>query len=300
MRRTYLAIAATLLLATSAIAQDFSTVEVKATKVAGNVHMITGAGGNIGVSAGDDGVVLIDDQFAPLAPKIEAAIKTITDRPLLFIVNTHYHPDHTNGNAHFGKLAPIVAHDNVRKLLESGVTVLGMTVPPAPAEALPVVTFNDTLTLHVNGEDIRAVHFPHGHTDTDSIIWFTKSNVLHMGDDFFNGAFPVIDLDHGGSVRGLIANLDRIIPTIPAGTRIIPGHGDLSDVAGLRRFRDMLAATLGIVERGVAAGKSLETLKSEKVLSDWDAWGKGFINNDTWITILHAEATSPRTREHKH
>lgn len=275
-------------------------MEVKATPVAGNVYMITGAGGNIGVSVGDDGIVIVDDQFAPLAPKIEAALKSIADRPVRFILNTHYHPDHTNGNEHFGKVAPIVAHENVRKRLASGVTVLGMTVPPAPAAALPVVTFNDTLTLHLNGEDIRAVYWPNGHTDTDSVIWFTKSNVVHMGDDFFNGMFPVVDLDHGGSVRGLIENLDKLLPTIPDGAKLIPGHGALSDKAGLRRFRDMLAGTLGVVERGIAAGKSLETLKSEKVLAEWDDWGKGFINNDAWIGTLYAEAKTPRTRGHKH
>jgi glyoxylase-like metal-dependent hydrolase (beta-lactamase superfamily II) len=298
-RRTYLAIA-TLIAATSAFSQDWSSVEVKASRVSGNVYMISGAGGNIGVSVGDDGIVIVDDQFAPLAPKIEAALKTITDRPVRFVLNTHYHPDHTNGNEHFGRTATIVAHENVRKRLASGVTVLGMTVPPAPAAALPVVTFNDTLTLHLNGEDIRAVYWPNGHTDTDSVIWFTKSNVVHMGDDFFNGMFPVVDLDHGGSVRGLIENLDRLLPTIPDGAKVIPGHGELSDKAGVRRFRDMLAGTLGVVERGVAAGKSLETLKSEKVLAQWDDWGKGFINNDAWIATLHAEATAPRTREHKH
>jgi cyclase len=299
MRRPYLALA--LLTAASAFAQqDWSKVEVKATKVAGNVYMLTGAGGNIGVSVGTDGIVLVDDQYAPLAPKIEAALKTITDRPMRFIINTHYHGDHTGGNEHFGKTAPIVAHENVRKRLVSGVTRRGQSTPPAPAGALPVVTFNDTLTIHLNGEDVRAVHMPHGHTDGDSVIWFTQSNVVHMGDDFFNGLFPFVDTENGGSVRGLIANIEKVVATIPDDAKVIPGHGALSDKAGLRRFLDTLRGTLSVVEKGVAAGKSLEQLKSEKVLAQWDEWGQGFIKTDFWIETLHGEVTAPRTRTHKH
>jgi glyoxylase-like metal-dependent hydrolase (beta-lactamase superfamily II) len=299
MRRPYL-LALSLLAATSVFAQDFSGVEVKASKVAGSVYMLTGAGGNIGVSVGTDGVVLVDDQYAPLAPKIEAALKSITDQPIRFILNTHYHGDHTGGNEYFGKSAPIVAHENVRKRLVSGVTRRGTVVPPAPAGALPVVTFNDTLTIHLNGEDVRAVHMPHGHTDGDSVIWFTRSNVVHMGDDFFNDRFPFIDTEHGGSVRGLIANVEKVLATVPDDAKIIPGHGALSDKAGLRRFLDTLRNTLATVERGVAAGRSLEQLKADKVLAQWDSWGQGFVKNDMWIETLHAEATKPRVREHKH
>lgn len=299
MRRLYLALALTA--AASLFAQqDWSKIEVKATKVAGNVHMITGAGGNIGVSVGADGIVLIDDQYAPLAPKIEAALKSITDRPLRFIINTHYHGDHTGGNEHFGKSAPIVAHENVRKRLASGTTRRGTSTPPAPAGALPIVTFNDTLTIHLNGEDVRAVHMPHGHTDGDSVIWFTQSNVVHMGDDYFNGLFPFVDRENGGSVRGLIVNIEKVLATIPDDAKVIPGHGALSDKAGLRRYLDVLRSTLAVVERGVAAGKTVDALKSEKVLAEWDSWGQGFIKTDMWIETLHAEASSPRTRTHKH
>jgi cyclase len=299
MRRLYLAIATTLF-ATTAFAQDFSQVQVQATKIAGSVYMLTGAGGNIGVSVGNDGVVIIDDQYAPLAPKIEAALKTITDRPLRFILNTHYHGDHTGGNEHFGKTAPIVAHENVRKRLASGTRRGEHVVPPAPAGALPIVTFNDTLTIHLNGEDVRAVHMPHGHTDGDSVIWFTKSNVVHMGDDYFNAFFPLVDTDNGGSVRGLIDNVAKVLATVPDDAKIIPGHGTLSDKAGLRRYHDMLRNTLAAVETAVAAGKSLEQLKSDKVLAQWDDWGKGYIKTDVWIDTLHAEASGPRTRGHKH
>ena len=292
MRGTYLLALA--LAATSIVAQqrDFSKVEVKAEKVAGSVYMLTGAGGNIGVSVGDDGIVVIDDQYAPLAPKIEAALKSITDKPVRFILNTHYHGDHTGGNEHFGKTAPIVAHENVRKRLASGVSVRGNTVPPAPAGALPVLTFNESVTIHLNGEDVRAVHTPHGHTDGDSVIWFTKSNVVHMGDQFFNGNFPFVDRENGGSVRGLIANVDHVLSILPEDAKVIPGHGPLSDKKGLRAFVAMLRGTMAAVESGIAAGKTADQLQSEKVLAAWDAWGTGFIKSDFWITTLHGELTS--------
>ena len=292
MRRTYLSLLLILFAATSALAQrDFSTVEVKAAKVAGSVYMITGAGGNIGVSVGDDGIVMIDDQYAPLAPKIEAALKSITDKPLRFILNTHYHGDHTGGNEPFGKSAPIVAHENVRKRLSSAVSRGGTTTPPAPAGALPVLTFNDSVTIHLNGEDVRAVHMPHGHTDGDAVIWFTKSNVVHMGDDFFNGAFPYVDRENGGSIRGLIANLEKVIAEVPDDAKIIPGHGPVSDRKGLRTFVAMLKGTSAAVEAAIAEGKSLDQMKADKVLAAWDSWGAGFIKADRWIGDLYAELT---------
>ena len=296
MRRLLLSLFA--LGALAASAQDFSTVEVKATKVAGSVYMLTGAGGNIGVSVGSDGIVVIDDQYAPLAPKIEAALKSITDKPVRFIVNTHYHGDHTGGNEHFGKTAPIIAHENVRKRLQSGTSARGRTTPPRP-DALPILTFDDAVTIHLNGEDIRAVHMPRGHTDGDSVIWFTKSNVVHMGDDLFVDIFPFVDIDNGGSVRGLIANLDKILHVMPDDAKVIPGHGTLTGKAGVVKFRDMLKATFALVEQGVNAGKSLEQLKADKVLETWDSWGKGFITTDFWIETIHKEVAGSRPRVEK-
>ncbi len=272
-------------------------MEVKAQKVAGNVYMLTGAGGNIGVSAGNDGLVVIDDQFAPLVPKIEAALRSISDKPVRFIVNTHYHGDHTGGNEQMSRLAPIIAQENARKRLASGTTALGRQVPPAPAAALPVVTFNDTLTLHLNGEDIRAVHMPHGHTDGDAVIWFTQSNVVHMGDDFFNGAFPVVDLANGGSVRGMMENVEKVLAKIPDDAKVIPGHGPLSDKAGLRRFLEMLRGTTAAVQKAIAAGKSLDQMKADHVLAQWEEWGKGFVNTDTYTEWVYRDlAASGRTR----
>ena len=217
-----------LTLSVLAVAQDdFSKVEIKATKISGNVYMLEGSGGNIGVSVGTDGILIVDDQFAPLAEKIRAALKTLGDGKLKFILNTHWHGDHTGGNAQFGREAPIIAHDNVRKRLstEQRSELFKQTTPASPKEALPVITFDQSLSVHFNGEEIRVIHFPHGHTDGDSVIFFTTSNVVHLGDDFFAGRFPFVDLESGGSVQGLTKNIADIIPKIPAGAKLIPGHG---------------------------------------------------------------------------
>jgi glyoxylase-like metal-dependent hydrolase (beta-lactamase superfamily II) len=296
MRRLYLPL---LLLAsaTSLFAQtDFSKVEVKAEKVSGNIYMLTGAGGNIGASVGDDGIVVIDDQYAPLAPKIEAALKAISPKPVRFVLNTHYHGDHTGGNEHFGRSAPVVSHENARKRLKEGSMRRGTAVPPVAAGALPIVTFNDTLTIHLNGEDVRAVHMPHGHTDGDSVIWFTRSNVVHMGDDFFNGMYPFVDTENGGSVGGLIANLDKVLAAVPDDVKIIPGHGPLSDKAGLRRFRDAVRGSYDAVKRGMAEGKTLEQLKADKVLAAWDSWGQGFIKTDAFMETLFNELSRDKKK----
>jgi cyclase len=291
MRTLYLSFLAVLFASAAFAQRDFSTVEVEAVKVAGSVYVLTGAGGNIGVSVGEDGIVIVDDQFAPLATKIEAALKSITDKPLRFVVNTHYHGDHTGGNEHFGKSAPIVAQENVRKRLKSGTKVRDRDIPPAPRSALPIVTFQDSLTLHLNGEDIRAVHFPDAHTDGDAVIWFTQSNVVHMGDIFFNGMFPVIDVDNGGGVKGMIATLEKVASMIPDDTKVIPGHGPLGDRAAMRQFAEMLRGTSAAMERGLAAGKTLEQLKAEKVLAEWSAWEKGSMTADRFIDTLYADLT---------
>jgi cyclase len=289
MRSSYLL--AALLLTTTLLAQDrdFSKVEVKAQKVAGTVYMLTGAGGNIGVSVGEDGIVIVDDQFAPLAPKIKEALRGITDKPIKFILNTHHHGDHTGGNEVFGHDGPIIAQTNVRKRLEAGTKIPGRETPPAPKGALPVLTFDENVSLWINGEEVRAVHYPHGHTDGDSVIFFTKSNVVHMGDDFFNGMYPFVDVDSGGSVKGLIANVKSVLAAIPDDAKVIPGHGALSDRAGLREFYNVLSGTWNAVDAGRKAGKTLEQLKSENVLAQWDSWGKGFIKTDKWIEVLYSE-----------
>jgi len=268
---------------------DFSKVQVKVTKVAGQVYVIEDAspefsGGNIGVSVGPDGIVLIDDKFAPLAPKIEAALRSISDQPVRYVINTHYHGDHTDGNTVFGPKSIVIAHDNTRKRMAAG---RGKEQPPAPAAALPIITFDDKLSVHLNGEDIRAVHLPSAHTDTDVVIFFPKSNVVHLGDEFFNGMFPFIDTDGGGSVKGLIANLTKLLPQLPAGAKLIPGHGPVATAKELRAFVAMLEQTTAFVEAGIKAGKTVDQLKQDKSLTKYDSWSKGFFKTDEFIAMLY-------------
>jgi glyoxylase-like metal-dependent hydrolase (beta-lactamase superfamily II) len=277
-----------------AVAQtDFSKVEMKATKVSGNVYMLEGAGGNIGVSVGSDGILIVDDQFAPLADKIRAALKGLNQGKLRFILNTHWHGDHTGANAQFGPEATIIAHDNVRKRLssEQKIPFFKSTVPASPKEALPVITFDSSLSVHFNGEDIRAIHYPHGHTDGDSVIFFTTSNVVHLGDDFFAGSFPFVDVDNGGSVVGLAKNIGEIITKIPTGAKLIPGHGPLSTIDDLKLYHRMLLETTDVVRKKVAAGKTLDQIKSEGFPDEWKSWGNGFIKTDAWIELIHISLT---------
>jgi cyclase len=279
--------------------RDFSNVQIKVIKVAGSVYMLQGAGGNIGVSVGDDGIVVVDDQYAPLADKIQAALKGITDKPVRFVINTHFHEDHTGGNAYFQKQAPVIAHDNVRKRLEEGSTLgnLGtvrMEAKPQPKEALPIITFDHDVTVHLNGEDIHALHFPSGHTDGDSVIFFPKSNVVHMGDDFVRYGFPFIDLGSGGSVKGMIAAMDEVIPKLPADVKVIPGHGDLSTLDDVRDYVKMLKETQAAVEKGVQQGKTLDQLKQEKVLEPWKNWSGQFITADAFIETIYNDLSGKK------
>ena len=281
--------------------QDFSKVEIKVTKVTSTVYMLEGSGGNIGVSVGDDGIVIVDDQFAPLAPKIQAALKGITDKPVRFILNTHYHFDHTGGNAEFSKLGTIVAHENVRKRLQTGSTTKRFgSQPPAPKEALPVVTFNDRASVHLNGEDVRAIHFPSGHTDGDSVIFFTQSNVVHMGDDFVTYGFPFVDIENGGSVSGMITGVEKVLATTKPDTRFIPGHGPLSSPDDVRNFVQMIKETRALVADAVKKGKTLDQMKQGHLLSRYEAdYGKGFLKADDWIDVLYSDVTKKQTG-HEH
>jgi glyoxylase-like metal-dependent hydrolase (beta-lactamase superfamily II) len=279
---------------------DFSKVEMKATQVAGNVHMLEGAGGNIGVSVGPDGILIVDDQFAPLADKIRAALKNLGTGKLKFILNTHYHGDHTGGNVAFGPEAPIIAQTNVRKRLETEQRRGEQVTPPSPKEALPVVTFDDSLSVHFNGEEIKVLHVPHGHTDGDSIIFFTRSNVVHMRDQFFNGRFPFVDLDSGGDVEGYARNVEQVIARTPKDAKIIPGHGPLASVDDLKAFHAMLVETTGIVRDRMKAGKTLDQIKKEGVPGKYASWGTGFINAERWIETIHRSLSNPAAAAHHH
>jgi cyclase len=267
--------------------QDFSKVEIKVTKVAGNVYMLEGSGGNIGVSVGADGILIVDDEFAPLADKIKAALKGLGEGKLKFILNTHWHGDHTGGNVVFGPEAPIIAQTNVRKRLAEGSNAPNRNVKPAPKEALPVITFDQSVSIHFNGEEIRVIHFPHGHTDGDAVIFFTGSNVVHMGDDFFSGMFPFIDLDSGGDVDGYVKNAGEVITKVPANVKIIPGHGPLSTIDDLKRFHRMLTETTGIVRKKMAEGKKVDQIKAEGLPDEWKSWSWQFVNTDRWIETIY-------------
>ncbi|HEX3553685.1 MAG TPA: MBL fold metallo-hydrolase [Thermoanaerobaculia bacterium] len=266
--------------------QDFSKVEIKAVPAAGNVYMLLGSGGNIGVSAGPDGVLIVDDQYAPLADKIRDAVKGINPGKLKFVLNTHFHGDHTGSNPVFGTESTIIAHDNVRQRLAAGSVVRGNKTEPMVAAGLPVVTFADAVSIHFNGEEIKVVHFPHGHTDGDSIVFFTKSNVVHMGDDFFNGLFPFVDLESGGSVQGMTDAVAKVLSQLPADAKVIPGHGPLSDVEGLKKFHRMLVETTAIVSKGMKAGKTLEQLQTAGLPDEWKSWSS-FIDTKGWIATIH-------------
>jgi glyoxylase-like metal-dependent hydrolase (beta-lactamase superfamily II) len=279
--------------------QDFSKVEIKVTKVAGSVYMLQGAGGNIGASVGDDGIVVVDDQYAPLAEKIQAALKGITDKPVRFIINTHYHHDHTGGNEFFQKQAPIIAHDNVRKRLEEGSMAgnggsLHVEHKPQPKGALPIITFDHDVTVHLNGEDIRALHFPAGHTDGDSVIYFPKSNVVHMGDDFVTYGFPFIDIDGGGSIDGMIDGVEGAIAKLPADVKVIPGHGPVSSLEDVRAYVKMLKDTRAVVADALKKQMNLARMKEKKVLDPWKKYSGEFISEDAFLETLYNSLTGQK------
>jgi len=279
---------------------DFSKVQMKVTKVAGSVYMLQGAGGNIGASVGEDGIVIIDDQYAPLSEKIQAALKDISDKPVRFVINTHYHEDHTGGNAYFQKQAPIIAHDNVRKRLESGGGAgnggsVHMDTKPQSKEALPIITFDHDVTVHLNGEDIRALHFPAGHTDGDSVIYFPKSNVVHMGDDFVTYGFPFIDVESGGSINGMIDGVEKAIAQLPEDVKVIPGHGPVSSLEDVRVYVKMLKDTRDVVQAALNQQKTLEQMKEMKLLDPWKKYAGDFINEDAYLETLYNSLTGQKS-----
>jgi cyclase len=288
---------------------DWSKVHIKVTKVSGNIYMLEGEGGNIAASVGEDGIVIVDDQFAPLADKIQAALKGlgITDKPVRFVINTHYHGDHAGGNVPFSQAgSTVIAQDNVRKRLESGGTAgnggsIKMDVKPAEKAALPIITFEHDVTVHLNGEDIRALHFPAGHTDGDSIIFFPKNNVVHMGDDFVRYGFPFIDVASGGSVPGMISAMEKATAQLPADVKVIPGHGQLSNLDDVREFVKMLKDTSAVVEKALKQHKTLEQMKQDKILEPWaKKWSGDFVTTDAFVETLYNSLTGTQGKFVKH
>jgi len=278
--------------ATARAQDDLADVRVVIHPVKDGIHMLVGRGGNIGVSAGADGIFLIDDQFGPLHERIAKAVATIQPGPIRFLLNTHWHGDHTGGNEAFAAGgAVIVAHDAVRTRMsaEQFIEAFGRRVPPSPPAALPVVTFGSELTFHLNGDAIHAFHVEAAHTDGDVVVHFVGSDVVHAGDVFFAGRYPFIDLSSGGSIQGLIAAVERILEIAGESTKVIPGHGPLASRADLLRYRDLLVLARDRVAEAMAAGTPLEEIVTSRPFADLDAdWGGGFMKADGFVKIIHA------------
>jgi cyclase len=285
--RTRMALLLTMLSGGAAAAEpnDFSDVQVVSVPVGGSVSMLSGAGGNLAVSVGADGTLLVDDQFAPLAPRIRKAIEDLGGTTPKLILNTHFHDDHVGGNTAFGERGVIIAQEQVRYRLLNEATW--------PRAALPIVTFSDRIRIHFNDDEIDVIHFPSGHTDGDAVVWFRNANVLHMGDLFFNGTFPYIDIDNGGSANGYLADVAAVLEMIPADTRIIPGHGPLANVVALGEFHDMLVATIASVAARIAAGESIENITASGLAPEWARFATGFVNEAGWIKTIHESTTRP-------
>jgi len=271
---------------------NYDTVQVRSVPLATGIYEIIGAGGNIGLAVGNDAVFVIDDQFAPLTPKILAAIAAITPKPVRFVVNTHWHFDHTGGNENMGKTGAVIfAHENVRKRMSAGqfIEALNTTQPASPPDALPIVTFTDGLTFHINGDSVIVVHMPPGHTDGDAVIFFTKANVIHGGDDFNNAGLPFVDLSSGGSIDGIITAAEKIVAMSNAQTKIIPGHGAVADRARVQAYHDVLVALKKKMAAEVKAKKTLEQVLADSVskpyAKDWPA------GHDRFVKLLYQEMT---------
>jgi glyoxylase-like metal-dependent hydrolase (beta-lactamase superfamily II) len=271
--------------------QNFDTVTVRVVPITPGVAMLVGAGGNLAVAWGTDATFVVDDQYAPLTEKIRAAIATLTPNPARFVLNTHWHGDHTGGNENLGKAgALIVAHDNVRVRMSSEQfnKTFNRSTPASPKGALPVVTFTDAVTFHLNGDEIQAFHVAPAHTDGDAVVWFKRANVVHMGDLYFNGRYPFIDVDSGGDIEGVIGAANRVIAAIDDNTRVIPGHGTLSNKAELTQYRDVLVASRDRVKKLIAEGKNLEQITAARPLAEFDStWGTGFINPQVFLRLLY-------------
>ncbi|MEJ6516070.1 MAG: MBL fold metallo-hydrolase [Pseudomonadales bacterium] len=265
-------------IATNVFAEDrFAKVEIRTEQISENIYVLFGTGGNIGVLNGPDGILMIDDQFAPLADKIRAALDKLGGTTPTYVLNTHYHGDHTGSNAVFGQNSIIMAHDNVRMRLLAGGT---------KDSALPVITFATQATIYFNNQEAHLIHMPAGHTDGDAIVYFPNENVIHLGDHFFKDRFPYVDLQAGGTVNGLIDNIVNILSRVDSDTKIIPGHGEMATKVDLQRYLNMLTSTRQFIDAELAQGKSEKSILAAGLAPKWDSWGEGFINEERWLKTL--------------
>lgn len=266
-------------------AQDAITIQ----PIADNVYVFFGNGGNILVATGEDGTMIVDDQFAAVSDEIKEKIMNLDGGTIKFVLNTHWHQDHTGGNISFGDSATIISHTNVRKRLQTDqfIEFFNKTVEASPKQALPIITFDESITIHFNQHEVSVNHLSAGHTDGDSYVYFQDINVLHAGDQFFNGIFPFIDLTHGGNIQGYIQNVQRLIDVTNDGTVVVPGHGPVGGKAELKNFQQMLVETSRIVAAQIEAQKSLETIQTKGLGDTWKEWGKGFLSESKWIEILY-------------
>ncbi len=262
-------------------------VTVKTVKVNGNVYMLQGRGGNVGALVGMEGILIVDDDYKAVSEKLSAALKELGSASPRYVFNTHWHGDHTQGNEFFGKNSTIVAHANVRKRLLDPPVIFGQKTAPYAAFALPIITYTESMSIHINGEEVKAVHYPNGHTDGDTIVFFVKANVVHLGDDFFAGRFPFVDIDSGGSVQGLINNIAALIGQIPADAKLIPGHGPVSTHEDLKAYNQILIESSKIVQDAMKAGKSLDEIKKVGLPEKFKEAGSGFIRTEMWIETIH-------------
>ncbi len=297
MKKIYLAIflaLAAISVGFAVVQQDLSKVELATAKVAGTVYMVHGtddanafSGGNIAVSVGDDGVLMVDSKMAPVTDKIKAAIQELGGEAPKYILNTHAHGDHVGGNSAFSKDGTVISHTNVRK------RVMGDN----PEDAWPILTFENAISIHMNGEEIHALHAPNGHTDGDAIVYFKGSNVIHMGDHHFSGLLPFVDLDSGGSVQGYMANIKKALDEMPDDVKLIPGHGPLSTKADLQTNYRMLQETTSLVRQKMKAGTSLEDIKSEGLQDEWKSWSWSFISTEKWIETIYKSYSDEMTNK---
>ncbi len=291
-----LAAAALLLATASAPAQDFSKVEIKTVPVAGNISMLIGGGGNIGVSVGEDGVLLVDDEFAELIDKIKAAVAALNPGPIRFVLNTNWHWDHANGNELLAKAgAVVIAHENSRKHMQSEQTYpelrSALKLAPYPKEALPIIAVGDALTLYFNGDQIRMIHLPNAHTDGDLVFHFVKANVIHAGDTFFTNGFPFINISFGGTIDGMIKAQDIILGMCDERTKVVPGHGPLTDRDGVRAFKDLLVAARARVADLIKAGTGEEEVVAAKPAEGLYKGGESELPADMFVRVLYEDLT---------